>query len=82
MPDSPRSSGSRAPGIRFRAWRAGVRYRYLFMHPSGKDLEVLAALVDAGQLDVVVDRVFPFEKIKDAFAYLEGGHAKGKVVVS
>lgn len=69
-------------GIRFRAWRAGVRYRYLFMHPSGKDLEVLAALVDAQQVDAVVDRVFPFENIREAFAYLESGHAKGKVVVT
>ena len=26
------------------------------------------------------DRVFPFEQIAEAFAYLEQGHAKGKVV--
>jgi alcohol dehydrogenase len=25
--------------------------------------------------------VFPFEQIPDAFAYLEEGHAKGKVIV-
>ena len=29
-------------GIRSRARRAGVRYRYLFMHPSGSDLAQLA----------------------------------------
>jgi NADPH:quinone reductase-like Zn-dependent oxidoreductase len=29
----------------------------------------------------VTDRVFPFEQIPDAFAYLEEGHAKGKVIV-
>jgi NADPH:quinone reductase-like Zn-dependent oxidoreductase len=29
----------------------------------------------------VTDRVFPFERIVEAFAYLEQGHAKGKVVV-
>lgn len=68
--------------IRFRAWRAGVQYRYLFMHPSGDDLETLAGLVDAKKLDVVVDRTFPFAEIKDAFAYLETGRAKGKVVVT
>src|SRR4029077_5000705 len=45
--------------IRLRAWRAGVRYRYLFMHPSGKDLETLAALIDEKKLEVIVDRVFP-----------------------
>lgn len=68
--------------IRLRAWRAGVRYRYLFMHPSGRDLEALAALIDARQLEVVVDRVFSFSDIKEAFAYLENGRAKGKVVVT
>ncbi len=69
-------------GLRFRAWRAGVAYRYVFMRPSGKDLEVLASLVDAKKLEVVVDQAFPFARIAEAFAYLEKGHAKGKVVVT
>ncbi len=69
-------------GLRFRAWRAGVAYRYMFMRPSGRDLEVLATLIEAKKLEVVVDRVFPFAKIAEAFAYLERGHAKGKVVVT
>jgi alcohol dehydrogenase len=51
------------------------------MHPSGDDLDVLARLVDGGQLKPVTDRVFSFEQIPDAFAYLEEGHAKGKVIV-
>ncbi|MEN3583060.1 MULTISPECIES: NADP-dependent oxidoreductase [unclassified Streptomyces] len=59
----------------------GATYRYLFMHPSGADLRVLADLVDAGQLKTVTDRVFPFEEIADAFAHLGRGRAKGKVVV-
>jgi alcohol dehydrogenase len=28
-----------------------------------------------------MDRVFPFESTKEAMAYVETGHAKGKVVV-
>jgi NADPH:quinone reductase-like Zn-dependent oxidoreductase len=67
--------------IRGRSRRRGVSYRSLFMHPSGDDLDVLARLVDGGQLKPVTDRVFPFEQISDAFAYLEEGHAKGKVIV-
>ncbi len=69
-------------GVRFRAWRAGVRYRYLFMHPSGQDLETLAALIHAKKLEVIVDKVFPLAEIREAFVYLERGHAKGKVVVT
>jgi alcohol dehydrogenase len=52
------------------------------MHPSGADLAHLASLIDAKTIEVVVDRVFPFAEIKDAIAYLETGHAKGKVVVA
>jgi alcohol dehydrogenase len=67
--------------IRRQARVRAVGYRFLFAHPSGSDLATLARLVDKGRLRVVTDRVFPFEQIADAFAYLEQGHAKGKVVV-
>lgn len=30
----------------------------------------------------IVQEVFPFSKTKDAYAKLEGGHARGKIVVS
>ena len=67
--------------IRSQARRRGVGYRYLFMHPSGEDLGLLAGLVDKGELKPVTDRVFPFGQIADAFAYVEQGRAKGKVLV-
>jgi NADPH:quinone reductase-like Zn-dependent oxidoreductase len=67
--------------IRRQARRRGVGYRFIFMHPSGEDLDLLARLVDGGQLNTVTDRVFPFERIAEAFAYLEQGHAQGKVIV-
>ncbi|MFF9901983.1 NADP-dependent oxidoreductase [Streptomyces olivaceus] len=67
--------------IRHRARKKGVNYRFLFMHPSGPDLAVLAGLVDEGRLKTVTDRVFRFVQIPEAFTYLEQGHAKGKVVV-
>lgn len=69
-------------GTRMRASRHGASYRYLFMHPSGADLAHLAGLVDAGKLEVVIDRVFPFAEAKEAMAYLETGRAKGKVVLA
>jgi NADPH:quinone reductase-like Zn-dependent oxidoreductase len=67
---------------RLRAARNGVSYRYLFMHPSGADLAYLGSLIEAKKLEVVIDRVFPFAKAKEAMAYLETGHAKGKVVLA
>jgi NADPH:quinone reductase-like Zn-dependent oxidoreductase len=59
----------------------GVDYRFLLMRPDGAQLAELVAMVDAGRLPITVDRVFEFERIREAFDYLEQGHAKGKVVV-
>jgi NADPH:quinone reductase-like Zn-dependent oxidoreductase len=69
-------------GIRSRARRAGVSYRYLFMHPSGSDLAQLAELIEQGKLKVIVDKTYPFANISEALAYVESGRAKGKVVVT
>jgi alcohol dehydrogenase len=51
------------------------------MHPSGGELAELGQLVEERKLVPVIDRVIPFSEIAEAFAYLEAGHAKGKVVV-
>jgi NADPH:quinone reductase-like Zn-dependent oxidoreductase len=68
-------------GIRSRARRAGVSYRYLFMHASGTELAELAELIEQGKLKVIIDKIYPFAKISEALAYVESGRAKGKVVV-
>jgi NADPH:quinone reductase-like Zn-dependent oxidoreductase len=69
-------------GIRSRARRAGISYRYLFMHPSGSELAQLADLIEQGKLKVIVDKTYPFANISEALAYVESGRAKGKVVVT
>src|ERR1700733_10705819 len=68
-------------GVRQRARRAGVGYRFLFMHPSGSDLAQLAGLIEQGHLRVIIDKTYPFANIAEALAYVETGRAKGKVVV-
>jgi alcohol dehydrogenase len=69
-------------GIRSRARRVGISYRYLFMHPSGSDLALLAELIEQEKLKATVDRTYPFAKITEALDYVESGRAKGKVVVT
>jgi NADPH:quinone reductase-like Zn-dependent oxidoreductase len=68
-------------GVRRRAQRRGVGYSFLFMRANGGQLHEIARLVEAGAIRPVIDRVFPLESINDALAYVEGGRAKGKVVV-
>lgn len=69
-------------GIRKKAKVFGIRYSFLFMHADGKQLSKIASLIESGAIRPVVDRVFPFDKTRDALAYVESGHAKGKVVIA
>ncbi len=47
---------------------------------TGKDLELLSELIEAGKVRPEIDRSYPFAEIPAAIAYLEEGHARGKVV--
>jgi NADPH:quinone reductase-like Zn-dependent oxidoreductase len=49
---------------------------------NAADLAVLAELIDAGKVTPVIDRVYPLEQTPGAFRYLDGGHARGKVVIA
>ena len=64
------------------ARRAGATYQYLFMEPSGPQLQHLAELVDAGKLRPVMDRTYPLEQAREALAHVEAGKAHGKVVIA
>ena len=59
----------------------GVRYEYLFMHPSGEQLAQIGRLLTAGSVRPIVDKVFPLAQVREALTYSEAGHATGKVVV-
>jgi len=49
---------------------------------NGTDLGILADMMAAGQVTPVIDRTYPLAKAGEALAYLEAGHARGKVVVA
>ena len=46
------------------------------------DLQQLADWLETGALRVVVDEVYPLERIVDAVAHGETGHSRGKVIVT
>ncbi|MGB8021369.1 MAG: NADP-dependent oxidoreductase [Candidatus Nanopelagicales bacterium] len=52
------------------------------MNASRQDLEVLANLIAEGGLQLPIDSVFPLESAGEAFARLEAGHVRGKVVLT
>lgn len=69
-------------GVRRQARSRGVDYRFLFMRADGSQLREITRLVDAGAIRPVIDKVYPFASTNQALAHVEGGRAKGKVVVS
>jgi NADPH:quinone reductase-like Zn-dependent oxidoreductase len=50
--------------------------------PKQKDLTDLADLMQSGKVKPVIDRTYKFSEIQQAIAYVEQGHARGKVVVT
>ncbi|MHA6137861.1 NADP-dependent oxidoreductase [Pseudomonas mohnii] len=69
-------------GIRRKARKKNVGYRFVFMRANGAQLQQITALIEAGIIKPVVDRSFPFESTTEALKYVEQGRAKGKVVVT
>jgi NADPH:quinone reductase-like Zn-dependent oxidoreductase len=45
-------------------------------------LTTLAGFAESGALTPVIDRSYPFGDLREAIAYQEAGHAKGKIVVT
>lgn len=58
-----------------------VKYSFLFMKPSGRQLEILSEWIESEKIKPVIDRVFPFEDTQKAMEYSESGRAKGKIIV-
>ena len=61
--------------------RGGKNIAQVSAHLTAADLEFLSNLIEAGKVQPQIDRRYPFAEIPAAIAYLEQGHARGKVVV-
>ncbi len=51
------------------------------MPDKAAEMEYLRGLAESGRLRPRVDRVFPLAEVREAFRYLQGGEAKGRVVL-
>ena len=60
---------------------ARQKMRRFLSTPNQKDLLVVKDLVESGKLRPIIDKTYPLEETAAALAYIEGGHAAGKVVV-
>lgn len=68
---------------RLKAAMNKVNYEFFLMDPeSGSTLAEIGSLIEQEKIRPVVDKVYSFDEANEAMAYLEKGHARGKVVVS
>jgi NADPH:quinone reductase-like Zn-dependent oxidoreductase len=62
--------------------RGGKDLAQVQAHATTRDLELLSELIEAGKVRPRIDRRYRFADLPAAIAYLEQGHARGKVVVA
>lgn len=62
--------------------RSGKKVRIGVSGDTREDLQQIAELLEARAIRPVVDRVLPFDRIREAHAAVESRHSRGAVVVS
>jgi NADPH:quinone reductase-like Zn-dependent oxidoreductase len=58
------------------------KFKFFVAQFNHNDLAYLAGLMQAGKMKPVIDRSYKLDQVSEAIAYLEQGHARGKVVVT
>ncbi len=54
----------------------------LVVKTTSEDLTALTELLESGKLIPIIDQLYPLDNTAEALAYLNEGHARGKVVVT
>lgn len=61
--------------------QTGASYTFLFMKPSGAQLDILSQLIETNIIKPVIDRIVPFSEIDEALTYSKSGRATGKIIL-
>ncbi len=59
----------------------GLRASAVKVEADGSNLGIIGRLIDAGDVRVEVQQVYPLARVRDAFAELQRGHVRGKLVL-
>ncbi len=60
----------------------GKKSKGFMLHPEMHDLEEVMNMIADKKIKVVIDKVFPLEKLAEAHQYSESERAKGKIIIS
>lgn len=72
----------RAIGAKVLSWFVSQDMGMFLAKLNKEDLGILRDLMQAGKVRPVIDRTYTLSQVPDAIRYLEGGHARGKVVIA
>jgi NADPH:quinone reductase-like Zn-dependent oxidoreductase len=59
-----------------------VDSEHVFMSPNGDQLAQIAALIEAGTVQPIIDSEFPLVDVAKAYQRARSGDANGKVIVA
>ena len=62
--------------------RGGIQYGFVVVEPNGEQLQTVMDLLENSTIRAGVDRQFDLTQVREAYEYLEQGHATGKVVLT
>jgi NADPH:quinone reductase-like Zn-dependent oxidoreductase len=63
-------------------WFTSQRLVGILAKRKKEDLDVLSQLMTSGDVTPVIDRCYGLNEVPQAIRYVEGGHARGKVVIT
>lgn len=61
--------------------KTNASYHFLFMKPSGAQLEILTNLIEQGKIQPIIDQVVSLNNIQTAVNHSLSGRAKGKIII-
>ena len=61
--------------------KTAAKSLFFIVEPLGSNLAEIGKLIEAGKVGPTVDSVWEFDEFEKAFARLDSGHAKGKIVI-
>ena len=57
------------------------KFRFMLAQLKPEDLSILGDLMESGKLKPVIERTYSLAETPEAVRHVEGGHARGKVVI-
>ncbi|MCH8074697.1 MAG: NAD(P)-dependent alcohol dehydrogenase [SAR324 cluster bacterium] len=87
IPNSIGNTGGVFAGLLRAAWAKVMGWgstdvRFVTCVVNRENLDALAALLESGDLKVVIDKVYPLSEAANAVAHMLGHHARGKVAIA